>query len=200
MLAAVNIAWPGDRLPLTLYPAIAGAALIALILCHRHYQELREPVGDPRTVLVAIAVGLAVLAVWVGVDTPLLRFNDSKGYAPVAPDGHELWGWIIVRTAGSALIVPLMEELFWRSFLMRWLDARDFLKLAPRLVSIRSVLIGTIPFALEHAEFFAGAVAGLAYALVYRYSGRLWPAIIAHGVSNLGLGVYIAVTRQWNYW
>ena len=104
------------------------------------------------------------------------------------------------RGMGSMLIVPVMEELFWRSFLMRWLDRRDFRSLEPQAISWRAVALSTMPFALEHAELFAGAVAGLAYALLYRYFGRIWPAIIAHGVSNLGLGLWIMATRQWNYW
>lgn len=201
VLAAINLAYPGDRLPLTLYPLIIVATLTAFWIFRRSYSELREPlVADSGELLVAVAVGLAVLAVWVGIDTPLLRFADSKGYAPVAPDGRVLWGWVALRTAGSALIVPVMEELFWRSFLMRWLDKTDFLGLPPREVSWRAVVLSVIPFALEHSEVFAGAVAGLAYAWLYRRFGRLWPSIIAHSVSNLGLGLWIMATRQWNYW
>ncbi len=200
-LAAINLAWPGDRLPLTLYPLIIVATLIAFWIFRRSYSELREPiVADGGELLVAVTIGLAVLAVWVGIDTPLLRFADSKGYAPVAADGQVLWGWVALRTAGSTLIVPVMEELFWRSFVMRWLDGADFLGLSPRAVSWRAVLLSIIPFALEHSEVFAGAVAGLAYTWLYRHFGRLWPAIIAHGVSNLGLGLWIMTTRQWTYW
>ena len=201
MLAAINLAYPGDRMPLTLYPLTAGSALLMFLLFRRHYDELREPVFvDAREALVATGAGLAVLAVWVGVDTPLLRFADSKGYIPVAPDGHVLWPWVILRTTGSTVVVPVMEELFWRSFLMRWLDRKDFTSLAPQSVSWRSVALSLAPFALEHSEVFAGAVAGLAYALLYKRTGRLWPAIVAHAISNLGLGVWIVATGGWTYW
>jgi hypothetical protein len=136
----------------------------------------------------------------VGIDTPLLRFSDARGYTPVGAGGEILWGWVALRIAGSALAVPVMEELFWRSFVMRWLDARDFLTVSPMAVTLRSLVFAALAFALEHAEYFAGFVAGLVYAALYRRSGRLWPAIVSHGVTNLGLGLWVVGTREWNYW
>jgi hypothetical protein len=67
-------------------------------------------------------------------------------------------------------------------------------------VTLRSLVFAALAFALEHAEYFAGFVAGLVYAALYRRSGRLWPAIVSHGVTNLGLGLWVVGTREWNYW
>jgi CAAX prenyl protease-like protein len=93
-----------------------------------------------------------------------------------------------------------MEELFWRSFLMRWIDRHDFLSLAPALVSLKAIVISSIVFGFEHTLWFAGILAGLAYAWLYRASGSLWPPIIAHAVTNGVLGVWVIQTGQWQFW
>lgn len=201
VLAVLGFAYSDEGVPIALYPLLPLTALVVLWMFRRSYDELREPaVANARELVVAVAAGLLVLAVWAGVDSPWLRLPDSKGYAPVDAAGHILWGWAAIRIAGSAIVVPVMEELFWRNFVMRWLDESKFLGVLPAAITWRAVVISSAAFALEHTELFAGAVAGLAYALLYRHSGRLWPAIIAHGVTNLGLGVWIMTTRQWNYW
>ena len=33
---------------------------------------------------------------------------------------------VAVRWIGATLVVPVMEELFWRSFLMRWFQRTQF--------------------------------------------------------------------------
>lgn len=105
-----------------------------------------------------------------------------------------------VRLAGAALVVPLMEELFWRSFLLRWLVRPDFRRVSLGTFTVQSFLIATVLFGLEHNLWLSGLVAGVAYtALLYR-SKNLWSCIVAHGVTNLALGVHVLVTQQWHWW
>ena len=52
----------------------------------------------------------------------------------------------------------------------------------------------------EHGLWFAGIVAGLAYALLYRRSGNLWAAIIAHSITNLLLGCWVVYSGNWQFW
>lgn len=100
----------------------------------------------------------------------------------------------------AALLVPVMEELFWRGFLMRWLAQPAFEAVDPRRVGLRAVLVSTALFMLAHTLWLAAIVAGLAYALLYARTGRLWNAVIAHTVTNGALGVWVAATGNWQFW
>ncbi len=93
-----------------------------------------------------------------------------------------------------------MEELFWRSFLLRWIQMPAFLELAPAQIGLRAMLIGSVLFGIEHSLWFAGIVAGLVYAWLYRVSGNLWPPIVAHAVTNLTLGLWVLYSGQWRFW
>ena len=105
-----------------------------------------------------------------------------------------------VRLIGAALVVPIMEELFWRSFLLRYLITPKFTTIPVGTFTPMSWLITIVLFGLEHHLWFAGMVAGLAYTLLCYLTGRLWPAIIAHGVTNLCLGIHVLVTEEWYWW
>ena len=93
-----------------------------------------------------------------------------------------------------------MEELFWRSFLMRWLESARFETVDPRRIGIKAIVLSTFVFTLAHTLWLAAIVAGLAYALLYRSSGKLWCAVIAHAVTNGLLGIWVVQTGQWQFW
>jgi len=89
--------------------------------------------------------------------------------------------------------------LFWRSLVLRWFDRPDFLSLEPGRLSLRAALFSSLLFGVEHHMWFAGFLAGMAYAWLYR-RGNLWLAIIAHAVTNLSLGVYVMAVGAWQFW
>lgn len=175
----------------------------AMLWAFRHeYGELsRQTLPSARGLLTAIAVGLAVFACWITLDAPWMRLDaGSIGFAPLAPDGRLQWDLVIVRALGATLLVPVMEELFWRSYLMRWLQQPGFAGLAPQRVGLRAVLLSTFLFVLVHPLWLAAAVAGLAYAWLYVRSGQLWSAVIAHAVTNGVLAVWVVWTGHWQFW
>jgi hypothetical protein len=147
----------------------------------------------------AVPVGLAVLALWIGLDflTP-----STGGFNPFTT-GNPVTDVLMaaVRLGGSALVVPVLEELFWRSWLVRFLINRDDYRTVPvGQFSWASFLISIVLFGLEHDRWFAGIVAGAFYAaLVYRFK-EIRSAIVAHGITNFGLGVYVIFTRSWQFW
>ena len=93
-----------------------------------------------------------------------------------------------------------MEELFWRSFLMRWIEKRDFLALPPARVGAVAFLLSSALFALEHSLWFAGLLAGLAYGWVYMRTGNVRVPIAAHAITNGLLGAWILATQNWHHW
>ncbi len=183
-----------------LYALRAGAAALALGLLWRRYGELAALPRGGAVWGSSIAVGVAVLALWLLLDRPWATIGTPRGFDPGAADGGYDWALIAVRIAGAALVVPIMEELFWRSFVMRWIDRQDFLALAPAAVTVKALLISSVLFGFEHHLWLAGIVAGLAYGELYRRSGTLWAPVIAHAVTNALLGAWVLTTQSWHLW
>lgn len=168
----------------------------------RGYGELaRQNLPDAREAGWAVVVGIAVFALWVRLDAPWMQLGEATAsFVPLDAAGQPIWPLIALRLAGAALVVPVMEELFWRSFLMRWVQHPVFERVDPQTVGLKAVLVSTFIFVLAHTLWLAAAIAGAAYAWLYRRSGKLWPAVIAHAVTNGLLGVWVIWSGRWEFW
>ena len=169
----------------------------------REYGELsKQNVPRLTEALLATAVGLVVFVLWISLDAPWMTLNTSAAapFALLNAQGALDWPLVATRLAGAALLVPVMEELFWRSFLMRWIQQPVFEGVDPRRVGLKAVLLSTFVFVLAHTLWLAAIVAGLAYAWLYIRTGKLWTAVIAHAVTNGALGVWVLATGNWQFW
>ena len=178
-----------------------AVAAILIAFFWRSLVELRD--GEPvpvREYLLAIVVGLAVFAVWITFDSGWAAFDAGPGFAPLRDDGSFDPALALLKLASLVVVVPLMEELFWRSFLMRWIDKRDFLGADARRASFMAFALSSALFAMEHALWFAGLVAGAAYAWLYKRAGNLRLPIVSHATTNGTLGIWILATGSWRYW
>ena len=187
--------------PRWLYPVQVGLVALAIVVFRRHYAEFRVP-GALSAGHAALggAVGLAVFVLWIWLDLPWMVVGEGgAGYDP-RDDGRINVVLATVRVLGAAVVVPVMEELFWRSFVMRWIDKPDFLSLSPSAVTIKGLLLSSVVFGFEHHLWFAGIVAGLAYGWLYRVTGNLWVPVIAHAVTNGVLGAWVLYTGAWQFW
>jgi CAAX prenyl protease-like protein len=173
-----------------------------LALLWRHYSELGQ--GSRPSwwqLLVAVLVGLLVFGLWINLTEPwMLLGQPTATFRPVDAEGQLQWGLIVVRWIGAALLVPVMEELFWRSFLMRWIDNPDFELVDPGQVSLKAMGLSTLVFMLAHTQWLGAIVAGLAYAFLYRWTRSLWVSVLAHAVTNGVLGLWVLVTGTWQFW
>lgn len=200
-LAPADGSWGFD--PRWLYPLSALLAAGLLLAWRREYGELAAQTWPAwREVLIAVGVGGAVFAAWIALDEPWMRLGTATaGFRPVdTATGEILWPLTLLRWAGAALVVPLVEELFWRSFVMRWLQVPAFQALPPHRVAWRAIVLSTFLFMLTHTLWLAAIVAGLAYALLYVRTGSLWTAVIAHAVTNGLLGGWVVLTGNWGFW
>lgn len=183
-----------------LYPAKIAAVVAALWYYRTAYVELCARPGWLWAGLVAPLLGIVVFVLWINLASGWMVLGGGAGFDPRDSAGAFDWPLVLLRLAGAALVVPLMEELFWRSFLLRWIQEYRFLELAPVQIGLRAVLISSVLFGLEHSLWLAGIVAGLAYAWLYRASGNLWAPIIAHATTNLVLGLWVLHTGNWQFW
>ena len=108
--------------------------------------------------------------------------------------------FLAFRLAGAAIVIPLAEELFWRSFALRFLEKSAFKSIPLGQFSWFSFILVSLAFGLEHHRWLPGIIAGLAYAgLLYR-TKNLFSPILSHAVTNLLLGVYVLSTGRWEFW
>jgi len=156
----------------------------------------------PAEYLIAIAVGLLVLAAWILPEKLFPQLAGDAAFNPYSFNWHPVvvWALIAVRLIGAAVVVPIMEELFWRSFLLRYIINPDFKKVALGTFSWFSFTAVVILFGVEHHRVIQGMIAGVIYTALVIRQKSLSGCIVAHGVTNLGLGIYVIVTQSWEFW
>jgi CAAX prenyl protease-like protein len=182
-----------------LYPVKIAAVVLLLALFWRQYRELKHFRLSAAALVTALATGVVVLVLWISLDANWMIVGSPSGYDPHR-NGQIDWLLVAIRIAGAALVVPIMEELFWRSFLMRWIATPDFESVEPSQLGLKSFLITVLLFGFEHNLWLAGIVAGAAYSLLYMRHRNLWSPILAHALTNGMLGIWVVRTGNWSYW
>ncbi|MCZ6801628.1 MAG: CAAX prenyl protease-related protein [Nitrospirae bacterium] len=187
---------------LWLYPVKTLVVATLLYVVWSRCPELQRPIcPNMYEGALAVGVGLVVYALWVRMDWAWATQGEIVGgYNPFVAGstvGMVLAG---IRIFGASIIVPLMEELFWRSFLLRYVINSRFETIPLGVFTVASFGITVILFGLEHNLWLAGMMAGAAYTLLIYHTKRLWPCIVAHGVTNLALGIHVLVTGEWQWW
>ena len=152
-----------------------------------------------------VIVGVIVFALWVGLDGLYPKWGSPAptGWNPFAHFGSgtvAAWFFFGVRLVGSSLIVPLLEEVFYRSFLFRFLITPDFERQSLGHFNAKAFFITSAAFGLVHAEWLPGILCGLLYQGLVLSRGRLGDAIFAHAVTNLLLGLWVMGTGAWRFW
>ena len=135
------------------------------------------------------------------MDWGFATFGEIPGFNPgVYEDSAVRSMMILARLGGAVLVVPLMEEIFWRSFLIRYAIDSDFTRVALGRFTWFSFIVITILFGLEHHLFLAGMLAGALFNLVLYMTRSIMQCIVSHAVTNLALGIYVLQTGQWHFW
>ena len=113
-----------------------------------------------------------------------------------------LYAWYAVRIAGAVLVVPVMEELFWRDFLWRTIISPNDFKMAQvGEWDWKAFVVVMVAFSFVHGNWWLTSIvwaAMVGWLLVYTRS--LGACIIAHAVTNLLLAGYVLWTRDWAFW
>jgi uncharacterized protein len=151
----------------------------------------------------AIAVGVAVFVLWVGLDGRYPTFLKNESFNPVQAFGQTSFlsvFFIGVRIIGSSLVVPFLEEIFYRSFLYRFIIQSKFWKVPLNRFDFRAFILAGITFGIGHFEWLPGILCGFAYQELVCRKNRLGDAICAHAVTNLLLGIWVISRGAYNFW
>ena len=156
----------------------------------------------PDRPLSSVLVGVAGVILWIGLDPVLVHYaRPLIGRNPFTLYPASLaWTLFGFRLLGIALVVPVMEELFWRGFLMRWLIREEFTLVPLGTYKPFSFFATTALFSAVHGpEWPLGVVAGLLYGAWFVRTKNLGDVMTAHGTTNLLLTLYCLVSGDWHF-
>ena len=150
-----------------------------------------------QSTLIAILVGIAVAIFWI-YWLPY-RAEDNAIFE------RELWkhgpyvaaAWLTCRFIGTAITVPIAEELGFRGYLLCRLQKMTVTLTGRIPLSLFAIAASSIAFAALHSQWVAGLIAGASYALVRCFSRHICDVIIAHGVTNALIFVYALHSGNW---
>ena len=198
--------FPDQHYPLA---ALCAFSVFAVILWNRKaYPSLRP--GFP---LLSTLVGLVSVVLWIGLDPLLVHYPPPLiGRNPfILYPATLAWTLFALRMFGFAITTPIMEELFWRGFLMRWLIVEELLWRRQKIKDdFTQIPLGTYrPFsffattalfaAVHGSEWPLAVIVGLLFGALFLYTKKLGDIMLAHGVTNLLLGLYCLDTGDWHF-
>ncbi len=146
----------------------------------------------------ATLIGLVALGLWISPQALFGFPPRTDGFRPdfFGADGRPYWVNLTFRLIRMAVIVPFVEELFWRGFLLRYLVREDFASVPFGTFTWRSFLISSFAFCLEHqpSDWPAAVLTGALFNLVAYRTRSLAACVLTHAVTNLALAFYILRT------
>lgn len=193
-----------------LAPAVEGpvrVGLLALVL----YVFSRQVIDLHATALLASTLlGIGVFAIWIVPDLLFPAYRQSwlfqnalTGQLSTSLTIPDRIDPIVLgaRTIRAVVLVPIIEELFWRAWLMRWLISPRFERIRLGTYEAQSFWLTAVLFASEHGPFWdVGLIAGITYNWWMVRTRSLGDCILAHAVTNGCLCGYILATHRWEYW
>jgi uncharacterized protein len=208
-VAFLGFLWLGPKLPVS--PRMEGlirvSGLLAIIVI------FAKPVLSFRLArpLATVGIGVGVFLLWIAPDQLIPGYRDSilfqngltgKVESSMSVDARADSLVLALRFLRAAVIVPIVEELFWRGWLGRWLDDMDDFRKTPLGQFSRFAFIGTaVLFAMEHGPYWeVGLLTGLIYNWWMIKTKSLGDLIWCHAVTNACLSVWVVWAGQWQYW
>ncbi|WP_298174566.1 CAAX prenyl protease-related protein [Novosphingobium sp.] len=163
--------------------------------------RLKLPAQEPDWSITAIPVGAGALVFWLWIMLVPADADASAKFAETLFGASPLLAtpWLIVRFAGSILVVPIAEELTFRALLLPWAMRALDRHVARSLLAPLALVLNAAAFGAMHSGVAAGMVAGLIFGLVFWRRRSCRDAILAHACSNLLLCLYVLGSGDWSY-
>ncbi len=158
----------------------------------------------PRRIVFTAALALLAFSFWIAPQDFLGFPPRLVGFNPEVFSGEpaEYWATIVFRFLRLVVIVPLVEEIFWRGFLLRYFVSEKFQAVQFGTFSWFSFAAVTVAFGFAHtkADWIVAFVAGALFNCVAYRTKSLASCVLAHAITNLLLGLWIMKTGQWGFW
>ncbi len=138
---------------------------------------------------VALIAGLVVAIGWIAA-APQGEAGLGAAVAGLSAGGLAVWA--AARVLGTALLVPVVEEMFFRGYLLTRLDGPQPWRRAV------AVILSSLAFALLHGRWIEAGLAGLVFAAVTLRRRRVTDAIWAHVVANSAVAALAAWRGDWS--
>jgi CAAX prenyl protease-like protein len=158
----------------------------------------------------SVCIGIAVFAIWILPDALFPQYRQhwlfqnaitGQLQSSLSSQGRMDPFILALRSIRAVLFVPIIEELFWRAWLMRWLISPRFQDIRLGTFNLQAFLLTAFLFATEHGPYWdVGLIAGLAYNWWMVRTRSLGDCILAHAVTNACLCGYVMATHHWEYW
>ena len=164
----------------------------------------------PEHWVASIVIGLGTFVLWIAPEVLIPGYRDLPLFSnfivenahssmpPATP--HSLWtlGW---RTARASIIVPVVEELFWRGWMMRWLIDSRFERVKPGAYARFAFWMTALLFASEHGPYWdVGLVTGVIYNIWMIRSKSVADCVLSHAATNGALSAYVVLGGHFQYW
>ena len=189
------------------YPSVYTAKIVILTLllwlARGLYPELKR---NGKGVALGLLLGPLLTAAWVIIDhfTPHFKLLGSRSaFNPfeAIPDQRLCWLFIVIRLFGITAIAPIIEEFFYRAFLLRFvIKPDDFTQVPLGQYDLTAFIVVVVLMASAHPEYLAAAVFSAAMNLLLFRTKNLCATIAAHASTNFWLAIYVLYFHAWKYW
>ncbi|MGO9982781.1 MAG: exosortase E/protease, VPEID-CTERM system [Rhodomicrobium sp.] len=167
------------------YPLRFALMAVALLAFQKAYRPRIAPIGG-----LPVLAGAGVAIFWLGAVQGHRALTVADILGPVGSGAAVLW--VSVRVAGTVLLVPLIEEMFFRGYLLRRLDFGGLQGKAA------AVLLSSAAFGALHTNVWLAAASGVVFGLVAIHKGRVFDAVAAHAIANAGIAAWAVWTGDWS--
>ena len=159
----------------------------------------------PARVRDSILVGLGAIVLWIALDPWMPRTGGPRDNAFPFEAAFEIGVLpgvlaILFRIFGAVVVVPIVEELFWRGYLMRTIIKPEFEEVPLGTFQPLSFYITTVAFAMVHVEVGSALLFALIAGWWFVKTKSLKAVIILHAAANAGLAAYVLLTKNWFFW
>lgn len=201
-------------LPSEFYAVAYSVMVVVVAIASWTWLRGKKIVVPHWRILEAVVVGLVGIALWIflcklhlellvtqylpGWLRPASRVSFNPFEELSAP--WEIYTFITFRMIGLSFLVPVVEEVFWRGFLMRWFISDDWEEVELGRFTWPSFWGVVGLFTLAHPEWLAAATYCALISGLFYWKKDIWSCIVAHGVSNFAMGIYVLVTGTWWLW
>lgn len=206
LFALTSLIKPADRQSLWLsspefwvYPLQTAICAVLLIIFWRRYEF--HPI---RQLWFVLLIAVVSLVIWIAPQAFLGAARRTDGFNPdlMASSPAAYWITVLLRFVRLVIVVPLIEEIFWRGFLLRYFIDEKFERVPFGTFSWLSFAVVTLAFTFSHktSDWVVAAIVGALFNLVAYRTKSLTSCVLVHAITNLLLGLWIMQTKQWGFW